>query len=101
MLLALGWLALITILNILGLKLGKWLDNFCAMGAWIPGAVLLALAATFARHFGSATRFAAAQFSLPTPTSGTSSSGRSSSSPSEATMGWKPFPFRAVIETRK
>jgi amino acid transporter len=62
MLFALGWPALITILNILGLKLGKWLDNFCAMGAWIPGAVLLALAATFARHFGSATRFSAAQF---------------------------------------
>ena len=59
MLFALGWLALITVLNILGLKHGKWLNNCCAMGAWIPIAVLLALAAIFARHFGSATSFAA------------------------------------------
>jgi amino acid transporter len=58
MLFALGWLVIITLLNIFGLKQGKWLNNFCAMGAWVPIAILLGLAAVFAKHYSSATSFA-------------------------------------------
>ncbi|HEX3435811.1 MAG TPA: APC family permease [Pseudacidobacterium sp.] len=57
---ALIWLALITFLNIIGLKHGKWLNSCCAIGTWIPAAVLIVLAVVFARHYGSAT-----DFSLP------------------------------------
>jgi len=59
MLFALGWLGLITLLNILGLKQAKWLNNCCTLGIWIPIAVLLALAAIFASRYGSATSFSA------------------------------------------
>jgi glutamate:GABA antiporter len=59
MIFALAWLALITVLNILGLKQAKWLNNCCSMGAWIPIAILLVLAAIFARRYGSATDFSA------------------------------------------
>jgi len=59
MLFALGWLGLITLLNILGLKQAKWLNNCCTLGIWIPIAVLLVLAAIFASRYGSATSFSA------------------------------------------
>lgn len=59
LLFALGWLALITLLNILGLKQGKWLNNCCSLGAWIPVTVLIGLAVAFAIHHGSATSFSA------------------------------------------
>jgi amino acid transporter len=59
MLFALGWLTLITLLNIVGLKQGKWLNNCCSLGAWIPISVLLILAAVFAKYHGSATSFSA------------------------------------------
>ena len=59
MLFALGWLGLITLLNILGLKQAKWLNNCCTLGTWIPIAVLLGLAAIFASRYGSATSFSA------------------------------------------
>jgi amino acid transporter len=45
------------LLNIVGLKQGKWLNNCCSLGAWIPVSVLLILAAIFARYHGSATSF--------------------------------------------
>lgn len=61
MLFALGWLALITVLNILGLKQGKWLNNLCSLGVWIPVAFLLGMAAVVAMRYGSATSFTAAQ----------------------------------------
>lgn len=61
MLFALAWLALITLLNIFGLKRAKWLNNCCTMGTWIPVVVLLGLAAIFARRYGSATSFSAGQ----------------------------------------
>lgn len=59
LLFALGWLVLITLLNILGLKQGKWLNNCCSLGAWIPIAILIGLAAIFAIHHGSASSFSA------------------------------------------
>jgi glutamate:GABA antiporter len=61
MLFALAWLAVITLLNILGLKQAKWLNNCCSMGAWIPVIVLLGLAAIFATRYGSATNFSPEQ----------------------------------------
>lgn len=64
MLFALGWLGLITLLNILGLKQAKWLNNGCTLGTWIPIAVLLGLAAIFASRYGSVTSFSA-KYLLP------------------------------------
>jgi amino acid transporter len=57
LLFALGWLVVITALNIAGLKQGKWLNNICAMGAWISVAVLIALACVSAGKYGTATDF--------------------------------------------
>jgi glutamate:GABA antiporter len=54
---ALVWLAVITLLNIFGLKRAKWLNNCCTVGTWIPVLVLLGLAAIFAHRYGSATSF--------------------------------------------
>jgi amino acid transporter len=61
MLFALGWLGLITLLNIRGLKQAKWLNNCCTLGTWIPIVVLLGLAAMFASRYGSATNFSMEQ----------------------------------------
>ena len=50
-------LALITLLNVLGLGAGKWLNNLGAVGMVLPVVILVGLgAASFAR-FGSATHF--------------------------------------------
>ena len=50
-------LALALTLNIIGLGVGKWLNNLGAVGAWVPVA-LLCIAAMIAWHkFGSATSF--------------------------------------------
>ena len=38
---ALAWLAFITIVNILGLDAGKWLNNACTLGSTLPIAILL------------------------------------------------------------
>ncbi|WP_158749330.1 APC family permease [Acidobacterium sp. S8] len=61
MLFALVWLGVITLMNIVGLKQGKWLNNLCSLGVWIPIAALLGLAAAVAARFGSATSFAPSQ----------------------------------------
>jgi amino acid transporter len=60
LLFALVCLALITILNVRGLKFGKWLNSLGAFGSWIPIAILLVLACISIFRFGSATRFTAA-----------------------------------------
>lgn len=52
-----AWLAIITLINIRGVNLGKWLNNACAFGAILPLVALLVLAATAYAHFGSATPF--------------------------------------------
>src|ERR1700735_959112 len=57
LLFALTGLALATLLNVLGLSVGKWLYNFGAIGTWLPIAILFVIAAMAWRRFGSATSF--------------------------------------------
>lgn len=54
---AVGTLALITLLNMLGVKQGKWLNNAGAIGSSLPVLILIALSVLFWRQHGSATRF--------------------------------------------
>ena len=54
---AVVWLAIITVSNIAGLEVGKWLNNVTSLGSIIPLSVLLMLAAYSAARFGSATHF--------------------------------------------
>jgi amino acid transporter len=56
---AVGWLAIITLLNIRGVDAGKWLNNFSALGALVPLAALILLAAASYGRFGAATHFVA------------------------------------------
>jgi amino acid transporter len=52
-----GWLTVITILNIRGVDVGKWLNNVGALGSLVPLSVLLVLAAVSYWRFGAATHF--------------------------------------------
>jgi amino acid transporter len=52
-----GMLALITLLNVVGLNTGKWLNNVGAIGTLIPALILIALGITSFLRFGSATHF--------------------------------------------
>jgi amino acid transporter len=54
---AVFWLAVIVALNIRGIEAGKWLNNICSVGNWLPVLVLVLLAATVAARYGSATQF--------------------------------------------
>ena len=57
-LVALAGLALAVQLNVVGLRIGKWLPNLGAYGTWVPLAIFLAIAAwAFVQH-GSATPLA-------------------------------------------
>ena len=56
------WLGVITLLNIRGVNVGKWLNNVSALGGLLSLAALLLLAATAYARFGSATHFTAAGF---------------------------------------
>ena len=42
-------------MNVVGLNVGKWLNNVGALASYVPVALLIALAALSWRHFGSAT----------------------------------------------
>lgn len=57
---AAGWLAIITLVNIVGLDVGKWLNNFSSLGGIVPLAIVIALGAISYAHFGSAVHFTAA-----------------------------------------
>jgi len=57
---AVVWLAIITVVNIVGLNAGKWLNNIGSTGMWLPVVVLVALAVVAAARFGVANRFTAA-----------------------------------------
>ncbi len=54
-----GWLALITLLNIRGVDTGKWLNNVTSLGGILPLIALLALSAASYARFGPATHFTA------------------------------------------
>ena len=56
------WLAIITLLNIRGVNVGKWLNNVSALGSLLPLAALIVLAAVSYKHFGTATHFTFAGF---------------------------------------
>ena len=56
---SMAWLVFITLLNIRGVNVGKWLNNVSSLGSIVPLLVLLVLAAVSYAHFGSATRFTA------------------------------------------
>ncbi len=59
---AVFWLAVIVALNIRGIEAGKWLNNICSVGNWLPVLVLVLLAAVVAARYGSATHFTGAAF---------------------------------------
>lgn len=52
-------LAVITVVNIIGLDAGKWLNNIGSLGSWLPIVLLIGLAAVSVHRFGSATHFTA------------------------------------------
>lgn len=54
-----AWLAIITLLNIRGVNVGKWLNNITSLGAILPLVVLLILATGSYARFGPATHFSA------------------------------------------
>jgi glutamate:GABA antiporter len=51
---AIFWLAVITLLNILGVNAGKWLNNIGALGSLLPLTVLILLALAYYFRFGAA-----------------------------------------------
>jgi amino acid transporter len=57
---AVFWLFVIMALNVRGIEAGKWLNNICSVGSWLPISILIALAIVVASHHGSATRFTVA-----------------------------------------
>ena len=59
LLFALGCLGVITLLNVRGLKFGKWVNSIGAFGSWLPITILLVLAGFSVFRFGSATKFTA------------------------------------------
>jgi amino acid transporter len=61
LLFALLGLALGTVLNVIGLSVGKWLHNLGAIGTWMPIAILIGIAAIALHRFGSATNFTPAR----------------------------------------
>src|SRR5712664_97967 len=52
-------LAIAVTMNVVGLNVGKWLNNVGAIASWIVAALLIALAAVAWRRFGSAPPIAA------------------------------------------
>ena len=55
-------LSLALVLNLVGLNVGKWLNNLGAIGTWIPVALLFALAFLVWAKFGPATSFSIQSF---------------------------------------
>ncbi|HKE32290.1 MAG TPA: APC family permease [Candidatus Angelobacter sp.] len=54
---SLGMLAVAVILNVIGLNIGKWLQNAGGIGTYIPLLMLLGLGGYFALHHSSVTQF--------------------------------------------
>jgi amino acid transporter len=59
---SLGMLWIALGLNLVGLRIGKWVQNLGAYGTWLPAAIFVALAAWSFARFGSATTFTAERF---------------------------------------
>jgi glutamate:GABA antiporter len=57
---AVFWLVIIMALNVRGIEAGKWLNNICSIGGWLPISILIVLAIVVASRYGSATHFTAA-----------------------------------------
>lgn len=62
---SLGLLAIAVLLNLIGLNIGKWLQNAGGVGTYVPLLMLLGMGAYVAWHYGSATHFSW-RSSLPT-----------------------------------
>ncbi|SPF47128.1 Amino acid/polyamine/organocation transporter, APC superfamily [Candidatus Sulfotelmatobacter kueseliae] len=60
---SLALLALLTLFNILGLGVGKWINNLGAIGTFVAAAVLIGLGIVIWTHFG--TTLTAADFAIP------------------------------------
>jgi glutamate:GABA antiporter len=60
---SLALLAVLTLLNILGLGVGKWINNLGAIGTFLAAAVLIGLGMVICLRFGAAIR--AADFRIP------------------------------------
>jgi glutamate:GABA antiporter len=60
---SLALLALLTLLNILGLGIGKWINNLGAIGTFIAATVLICLGIVICSRFG--TSITAADFKIP------------------------------------
>jgi glutamate:GABA antiporter len=54
---AVFWLVVIMALNVRGIESGKWLNNICSFGNWLPILILVLLAIAAAKLHGSATHF--------------------------------------------
>ncbi len=52
-------LTLITVLNLVGLDIGKWLHNVGAFGMWIPAVIVMVMGVYAWHRFGAATTFTA------------------------------------------
>ncbi|MDE3202277.1 MAG: amino acid permease, partial [Acidobacteriota bacterium] len=59
---AVGWLAIITLLNIRGVDAGKWLNNFTSLGALLSVGILVILAVISWTRFGPAIHYTATDF---------------------------------------
>jgi glutamate:GABA antiporter len=57
LLFTMSMLALITVMNVVGLGVGKWLNNLGGVGMVLPVLILIALGCFSFARFGSATRF--------------------------------------------
>ena len=55
---SLGMLAIALGLNIIGLRVGKWVQNLGAYGTWVPALLFILMAGWSLARFGSATSFA-------------------------------------------
>jgi len=59
---SLAALAVITVMNLIGLNVAKWLHNVGALGMWLPVLIIVAMGPIAWRRFGSATHFTVSSF---------------------------------------
>ena len=59
---ALVALLFITLINIVGLRFGRWLHNLGALGMWLPALIVIVMGGLAWWNFGSATHFTAQSF---------------------------------------